>query len=71
MNAMAFNAAIGILDRNLADHRAVFRLVLRSYVSAPSRRYVQELRRHYRRIQGIEQERMGCAEQFHWYTWRE
>ncbi len=71
MNAATFNIAIAALDRDLADHRAVFRLVLRSYVSAPSWRYVQELQRHYRRITAIEQEQARLATAYHFVNWRE
>lgn len=71
MNAATFKAAIGVLDRDLADHRAAFRLVLRAYVSAPSRRYVQELRRHYRRISAIEREQTRLATAYHFVNWRE
>ena len=71
MNAATFNVAIAVLDRNLADHRAAFRLVLRAYVSAPGLRYVQEMRRHYRRITAIEQEQARLATAYHFVNWRE
>lgn len=71
MNAATFNATIGVLDRDLTNHRAAFRLVLRAHVSAPSSRYVQELRRHYRRITALEQEQARLAEHFHWHKWTE
>lgn len=71
MNAATFNVAIAVLDQDLADHRAAFRVVLRAYVSAPSLRYVQEMRRHYKRITALEWEQARLATAFHFVNWRE
>ncbi len=71
MNAATFNATVAVLDRDLADHRAAFPLVLRAYVSGPNPRYIQELRRHYRRITAIEQEQARLATAYHFVNWRE